>query len=136
MTKKDYIIISRVFHTTAKIWTDARAKWWEKARKTDDEDIAADATAKIDGINKIIASMEVIVKGLSHELLKDNPKFDAQKFTAACGLPKIQPQERVHKAVAAGLDEHRHEWGAPHEDGVRWCQGCEATIDTAGGIIN
>ncbi len=85
MTKKDYIIIARVFNTTAKIWTDARARWIEKQKG-----IIADAEAgrineKIDGINKILASQGVIVKGLCSELKKDNPKFDAVRFMKACG---------------------------------------------------
>ena len=106
MTKKDYIVIARVFNTTMKIWTDARGKWQKKT-----EGIVADAelgriNEKIDGINKILASMNVIVRGLSHELKKDNPKFDAQKFAAACGLPQVE-QERVHEAVVKGLGVDR-----------------------------
>ena len=112
MTKKDYIIISRVFHTTAKIWMDARAKWITKMERLAHEAEPPRAEwemidEKIDGINKILASLDVIVKGLSHELKKDNPKFDAEKFAVACGLPRIKEggNDEVVAKVAAGLED-------------------------------
>ena len=87
MTKKDYLLIANVFKVTGKIWTDARGKWQAKQNagiQSDGETARIDE--KIDGINKILASMDVIVQGLSHELLKDNPKFDAERFKKACGV--------------------------------------------------
>lgn len=87
MTKKDYIIIASVFKATAKIWTDTRAKWIKRSN-ADDKDTAIDAAAKVEDINKILASMNVIARVLSLELAKDNPKFDAQKFAALCDLPQ------------------------------------------------
>ena len=124
MTKKDYIVIARVFNTTTKIWTDARAKW--QAKEYGDREQAAAGAEKVDGINKILASMNVIVRGLSHELKKDNPKFDAQKFAAACGMPEVK-QERIHEAVAAGLDaaECLHENMSRDNTGGQ-CRDCRA----------
>ena len=98
MTKKDYILIAKVFKTTAEIWTEARSRWLNKMKA---EGVPDDFSGvggqffreKIDGINKIIASLDVIVKGLCFELVKDNPKFDAAKFAAACGLPEIKNNE-------------------------------------------
>lgn len=103
MTKKDYLILAKVLSTTAQIWIDARNKWiWKiQANKMELEKGSFNLTIsevetiqnKIDGINKILASLDVIVKGLSYELLKDNPKFDADKFRKACGLPEIKNNE-------------------------------------------
>ena len=93
MTKKDYILIARVFKTTAEIWTEARSRWLNKMKAEGVPDNFAGVGGqffkeKIDGINKILASLDVIVKGLCFELVKDNPKFDAAKFRGACGLPE------------------------------------------------
>jgi len=107
MTKKDYILISRVFNTTARIWLDARKQWRAKQDDETDEVKISEIDDKIDGINKILALLEVIVKGLSHELAKDNPKFDAAKFAVACGLSEFRVnQPRVNKKVADELDNN------------------------------
>ena len=91
MTKKDYVLIAKVFSTTARILTDARAQWLEKEAHGNVGNPAV--MEKIDGINKILASLDVIVQGLCHELKKENPKFDALRFQEACGLPKIKNNE-------------------------------------------
>ena len=82
MTKKDYQLIAKVFNTTAEIWIDTILKW-QASDKPDKEE-------KIDNINKILASIDVIVKGLCHELKINNPKFDPVRFCEACGIPAIK----------------------------------------------
>ena len=105
MTKKDYIIIARVFNTTTQIWTDARAKWQEKYDTRDKTDGGGGYTNKIDGINKILASMDVIVKGLCHELRKDNPKFNAEMFAKACGLLSKESRNATYQGSQREADD-------------------------------
>ena len=87
MTKKDYELIARVVRVTVNIWLEALRKWKESDNAKHDPEYKAN---KIDGINKILASLDVIAQGFCHELKKDNPKFDADKFKTACGLPTIK----------------------------------------------
>jgi hypothetical protein len=78
MTKKDYMLIAKVFRVTVDIWKNARRKWRDSDRP--------EKEGRIADINKIISSIEVIVKGLCHELTVDNPRFDKEKFIKACGI--------------------------------------------------
>jgi len=93
MTKKDYILISNVFNTTAKIWIEALNKWKNKLEESQTTEETKNIEEKIDGINKILASLDIIVKGLCFELQKDNPLFDESKFKEACGLPIVKNNE-------------------------------------------
>ena len=110
MTKKDYILIAKVFSTTAKIWIDTRGKW---LKKMEAEGVPEDFSGvggqyfkeKIDAINKILASLDVVVKGLCFELAKDNPRFDAVKFRAACGLEKVHINNNENDGVVAAVIE-------------------------------
>ena len=95
MTKKDYILIANVFKATVKVWTEALSK----CHKSN----PFDKYEKIDGINKILASIDVIVKGLCYKLLKENSRFDEIRFIEACGLPKVGQQEKVINAVKNNL---------------------------------
>ncbi len=74
MTKKDYIIIARVFNTTSQIWRDAITRHRKKG------DIE-----KIRSVNQLLASMDILIKGLCFEMKKDNPLFEENKFIKACG---------------------------------------------------
>ena len=107
MTKKDYIVIARVFNATTDIWVNARAQWIVKNNNEASEAKRKDNADKIDGINKILASLDVIVKGLCYELKKDNPKFDAEKFMKVCGLPDVKAggNDKVVSEVATGLED-------------------------------
>ena len=110
MTKKDYIIIARVFNTTAKIWTDARAKWIVKPVNAENEVEQERIDGKIKGINIILSSMNVMARGLCHELVKDNPKFDAVRFMETCGLPEVKAggNDKVVSEVVGGLEDRKH----------------------------
>ena len=68
MTKKDYIIVAGVI----KDWI---------GRTTDGEFDLIRRHSAYRGTN--------FVEALSEKLKHDNPKFDAEKFAEACGLPKV-----------------------------------------------
>ena len=96
MTKKDYILISNVINTTVAIWIEALKKWQARTKKEESID-GINTQERIDGIYKILASIDVIVQGLCYELEKDNPKFSSTYFKIACGIPQIKNNKRYNK---------------------------------------
>lgn len=88
MTQKDYILISNIFTTVNNLWLNAKNEWIKKDTTLNgikDKKMIKNVKEKINNINKILASVNVIVEAFCHELKKDNLRFNEDKFKKACG---------------------------------------------------
>lgn len=73
MTKKDYILIAKPFNRAVNALKDLIDN---STKQEQDKQNLLDRFYVI----------ELMVQALSNELLKDNPRFDTNKFYQACGL--------------------------------------------------
>ena len=85
MTKKDYIIIARQLKNTL----ENMREYEQVIKKMSPSEV-----------------FEAVIKDMCTMFVQDNPKFDAQKFAKACGLPQMKEggNDEVVARVAARID--------------------------------
>ena len=91
MKNKNQDIIIKVISTTWGIWVDAKKNWEGKMRATDKTDTSEleYIKEKIDGVNKILASIDVILHGFMYELQKNDKNFNKKVFREKCGVTQL-----------------------------------------------